>query len=234
MGDAVQLRCHPEGAAGKCRMKHEACMSIWFPLAERGVHAASASYCQTRLKPNAELRGARPPRASLDAPSRPAFSGCDGFSACAQFPAVGVFREGAENSARGGRAPLSISEFGLKRAKARAPFLFWQPTGYAGEVGVVELRPAKRGSRTGEQLPQPIHAGRATPPWRCDRDGAPNSSSARPALAASKCAPNGNSALRPGPGLGSAPPPPSTTGVFPSLTRLLQNSVAADVVGANI
>jgi hypothetical protein len=27
--------------------------------------------------------------------------------------AAGVFREGAENSARGGRAPLSLSEFGL-------------------------------------------------------------------------------------------------------------------------
>ena len=65
------------------------------------------------LSPNSEVPGARPPRAWLDAPSRPAFSARDRFPAGAQFPAAGVFREGAENSARGGRAPLSISEFGV-------------------------------------------------------------------------------------------------------------------------
>ena len=64
-------------------------------------------------KPNPEVRGARPPRAWLDAPSRPAFSACDAFAPSAQFLAARVFCEGAENSARGGRAPLSISEFGL-------------------------------------------------------------------------------------------------------------------------
>ena len=51
------------------------------------------------------------PRALLDSPSRTAFSAWYGFPASAQFRAAGVFREGAENSARGGRAPLSISEF---------------------------------------------------------------------------------------------------------------------------
>ena len=69
-----------------------------------------------RLIPNSEVRGARPPRALLDAPSRPAFSARRGFPASAQFPAAGVFREGAENSARGGRTPTSISEFGLIRS----------------------------------------------------------------------------------------------------------------------
>ena len=34
--------------------------------------------------------------------------------AVGKFPAPGVFREGAENSARGGRAPISISVFGSK------------------------------------------------------------------------------------------------------------------------
>jgi hypothetical protein len=32
------------------------------------------------------------------------------------FRCVRVFREGAENCARGGRAPIPISEFGLKTA----------------------------------------------------------------------------------------------------------------------
>jgi hypothetical protein len=52
----------------------------------------------------------------LDAPLQPAFSARYRFPASAQFPAAGVFREGAENSARGGRAPFSISEFGKSLA----------------------------------------------------------------------------------------------------------------------
>ena len=67
------------------------------------------------MNPIAEVRGARPPRAWLDAPSRPAFSACGEFTTSAQLSATGVFREGAENCARGGRAPLSISEFRLSR-----------------------------------------------------------------------------------------------------------------------
>jgi hypothetical protein len=66
------------------------------------------------MNPIAEVRGARPPRAWLDAPSRPALSAGGGFQTGAQFPAAGVFREGAENSARGGRAPFSTSEIGMK------------------------------------------------------------------------------------------------------------------------
>ncbi len=83
------------------------------------------------LNPNSEVRGARPPRAWLDAPSRPAFSARDGFPAGAQFPAAGVFREGAENRARGGRARLSISEFGLNPISEVEPggrrSAGWQP-----------------------------------------------------------------------------------------------------------
>jgi hypothetical protein len=41
------------------------------------------------------------------------FVGTKPYGKC-QFSAHEVFREGAENSARGGRAPISISEFGLK------------------------------------------------------------------------------------------------------------------------
>ena len=63
---------------------------------------------------NSEVRGARPPRAWLDAPSRPAFSTCGGFHAAAQFSAAGVFREGAENRTRGGRDPLFIPGFGIR------------------------------------------------------------------------------------------------------------------------
>ena len=65
------------------------------------------------VNPNSEVWGARPPRALLDAPSRPALSAAGRSQNCAQSPAAGVFREGAENSARGGRAPQT-SEFGLK------------------------------------------------------------------------------------------------------------------------
>jgi ferredoxin len=36
------------------------------------------------------------------------------------IPCTDVFREGAENSARGGRAPFSISEFGLNPCARRA------------------------------------------------------------------------------------------------------------------
>ena len=75
------------------------------------------------LNPDSEVRGARPPRALLDAPSRPAFLACEGLQVPAQLPAANVFREGVENSARGGRAPRSTSEFGLNgRAFANSDF----------------------------------------------------------------------------------------------------------------
>jgi hypothetical protein len=47
-------------------------------------------------------------------PNSEAFAAYGGFPASAHFPAAGVFREGAENRACGGRAPLSTSEFGFK------------------------------------------------------------------------------------------------------------------------
>ena len=78
-----------------------------------------------RLKLNSEVRGARPPRASLAAPSRPAFSAHDRFHASAQFSATDVFREGAENCARGGRAPLCISEFGFKLVRCKITLWFF-------------------------------------------------------------------------------------------------------------
>ena len=79
--------------------------SIFIPL----LHRTRAS----------KVREARPPRAWLDAPSRPASSARDGFHASAQSSAPGIFREGAENSARGGRAPTSIPEFGANRRDAK-------------------------------------------------------------------------------------------------------------------
>jgi len=49
--------------------------------------------------------GARPPRASLDAPRVQPFWSTGWPSPAGLFRAFSVFREGAENCARGGRAP---------------------------------------------------------------------------------------------------------------------------------
>ena len=58
--------------------------------------------------------GARPPRALLAAPSRPALWAPGPCAGQESFSAHEVFREGAENSARGGRAPHATSDFGLQ------------------------------------------------------------------------------------------------------------------------
>ena len=79
-------------------------------------HLDSESGGLPGLNQRSEVRGARPPRAWLDAPSRPASSACRGFPASAQSSVTGVFREGAEISARGGRAPLFHSGFRLNFA----------------------------------------------------------------------------------------------------------------------
>ena len=58
--------------------------------------------------PKTELDGARPPRASRDAPRVPP-CGARSFPLGAErFGPLEVFREGVENCARGGRAPRLI------------------------------------------------------------------------------------------------------------------------------
>ena len=66
-----------------------------------------------QIKPELRGWGARPPRALLVAPSRPARWTYDSRAGTGLFRAHEVFREGAENSARGGHAPYSTSEIGL-------------------------------------------------------------------------------------------------------------------------
>ena len=88
------------------------CKSGWFPIAERGVHAASTSHCQTRLK----------------------------------------------------------------RAEARAPFLFWRPTGYVALAAVslfaggftaqADVKP--NGLFTDNAI---LQRGREVPVWGTARDG---------------------------------------------------------------
>lgn len=60
--------------------------------------------------PRSEVRGARPPQALPGTPSCPAGCAPGGPGHLEFFRAPDVFREGAENRARGGRAPHSISE----------------------------------------------------------------------------------------------------------------------------
>jgi hypothetical protein len=80
--------------------------------------------------------GARPPRASLDEPSRPAL--CAGSTRSLEFFRVRISREGAGNSARGGRAPhFSVrSALGVGRWALNVRFqpcsfcascAFWRP-----------------------------------------------------------------------------------------------------------
>jgi hypothetical protein len=71
-----------------------------------------------QIKPELRGWGARPPRALLVAPSRPARWTSDSRAGTGLFRAHEVFREGAENSARGGHAPYSTSDFGFN-AKAQ-------------------------------------------------------------------------------------------------------------------
>src|SRR6266567_2845895 len=60
---------------------------------------------KTCIKPENRSWGARPPRALLDAPRIQPF-GVRNLPACSQLSSASeVFREGAENCARGGRAP---------------------------------------------------------------------------------------------------------------------------------
>ena len=66
--------------------------------------------------PNTEVRGARPPRAMPGAPSRTASAAWRGHEPWEPFYAREVFCAGAENGARGGRAPHSILESGLNGA----------------------------------------------------------------------------------------------------------------------
>ena len=61
------------------------------------------------LEPEFRSRGARPPRAWLDAPSRPAFLRVMLARTLERFLCARVFREGAENCAPGARAPFSTS-----------------------------------------------------------------------------------------------------------------------------
>ena len=72
------------------------------------------------LNPNSDVAGIAP--ASGVAGRAPAFRIGRGVVSpgVEKFLAPGVFREGAENSARGGRAPIPISEFGFKQGDSIA------------------------------------------------------------------------------------------------------------------
>ena len=76
------------------------------PLPQRRFPLAGAAF-----SPNSEVGEHARPRAWLAAPSRPASATRTGARASGKFQARGVFREGAENCARGGRAPHFSSEF---------------------------------------------------------------------------------------------------------------------------
>jgi hypothetical protein len=101
-------------------------------FAPLGLSGAGKLYAQGPFQPEFRSWGARPPRALLDAPSRPALRAHGERVGKELFSAYEVFREGAENGARGGRAPHSISEFGFKIGNFRLPI--WGGRGHLASV----------------------------------------------------------------------------------------------------
>jgi len=70
------------------------------------------------IQPGNRSWGARPPRAWLDTPSYPAVRRASGPGNLEFFFAFEVFREGAENGARGGRAPQGNFGFRVEHSSA--------------------------------------------------------------------------------------------------------------------
>ena len=75
-------------------------------------NALCSGNLENRVNPNSEVgEHARPGRGWTRPRVQPLVRDCVSRRVCT-IPCAAVFREGAENSAQGGRAPFSISEFG--------------------------------------------------------------------------------------------------------------------------